>query len=117
VLLNQKLVYVAEWYFFEENEMRDTFEWIDSATDGNEDLRHALYDLGAQVIASQAFALACATMKTIDIDDARQLVEKVAGYPGVTGRKMTSESKTRVGERAAEIVVSLAKDRPSFVRP
>ena len=96
--------------------MRDTFEWIDGATRDNEDLRHALYDIGAQVIASQAFALACATMASIDKDDARRLVEQVAGYPGVTGRKMTPESQTYVGERAAEIVISLGKDRPGFVR-
>ncbi|MDI4231481.1 hypothetical protein OZ411_01465 [Bradyrhizobium sp. Arg237L] len=97
--------------------MRDTFEWIDGATRDNDDLRHALYDLGAQVLASQAFALACATMKTIDEHEARQLVEKVAGYPGVTGRQMRPGSETRVGDRAAEVVISLAKDRPGFVRP
>ena len=96
--------------------MRDTFEWIDGATGGNEDLRHALYDLGAQILASQAFALACATMTSIDKTEARRLVEKAAGYPGVTMRRMTPESETYVGDRATEIVVSLAKERPGFVR-
>ncbi|MCK1706133.1 hypothetical protein IVA86_33210 [Bradyrhizobium sp. 146] len=96
--------------------MRDTFEWIDGATRDNEDLRHAMYDLGAQLLASQAFALACATMTSIDKMDARRLVERVAGYPGVTGRRMTPESDTYVGDRAAEIVISLGKDRPGFVR-
>jgi hypothetical protein len=96
--------------------MRDTFEWIDGATNADEELRHALYDLGAQVIASQAFALACATTAEIDMNEARRLVEQVAGYPGVTGRQMRSGSETRVGERAAEIVISLGKNRPGFVR-
>lgn len=96
--------------------MRDTFEWIDGATEKNEDLRHALYDLAAQQIGGQAFSLACASQNSIDADEARRLVEKVAGYPGVTGRQIRPQSETRVGERATEVLISLARMRTSFFR-
>ena len=51
----------------------------------------------AQQIAAQAFSVACVTLNNISEDTARTLVEKVAGYPGVTGRKMTRESNDLTG--------------------
>jgi hypothetical protein len=96
--------------------MRDTFEWIDGATEQNDDLRHALYDLAAQQIASQAISVAFATLAEMSEKDARELVEKVAGYPGVTMRPLSANSQTSVGKRATEIVMSLGRIRPSFVR-
>lgn len=96
--------------------MRDTFEWIEGATGNDENMRHALYDLAAQQIASQAVTVAFASLTTVSRQDIERLVEEVAGYPGVTGRLMREDSKTRVGERATEIAVRLAKMRTSFFR-
>jgi hypothetical protein len=96
--------------------MRDTFEFIDAATDVNDQMRHALYELGAQAIAAQAFALANATTASIDAEDARRIVEQVVGYPGVTARWMSETKSKRVGDRATEIVIKLAKMRLSFYR-
>ena len=96
--------------------MRDTFEWIDGATEGNDELRHALYDLAAQQIAAQAVSVAFTTLAEMSEADARNLVEKVAGYPGVTMRAMRRDSKTSVGKRATEILMSLGRMRPGFVR-
>lgn len=94
--------------------MRDTFELIDGATDRNEDLRHALYDLAAQQIAAQAFSVACVTQAEMSEAIGRQLVEQIAGYPGVTGRYMTEGSQTSVGKRATEILMRLCRMRPGF---
>jgi hypothetical protein len=94
--------------------MRDTFEAIDGASEKNDDLRHALYELSAQQLASQALSIAFATMRSIDEVQARQLIEDVAGYPGITQRRMRSDSKTLLGERATEMLISLAKKRPNF---
>jgi hypothetical protein len=66
--------------------MRDTFGWIDSPTNTDDNLRHALYDLAAQVLASQAFAVAYVTHSKIVMNEARRLMEQLAGYPGATGR-------------------------------
>jgi hypothetical protein len=96
--------------------MRDTFEWIDGAANGNEDLRHALYDLAAQQIAAQALSVAFATLAEINENEARRVVEQVAGYPGVTMRKMRADSETTVGKRATEILMRLARMRSGFVR-
>jgi hypothetical protein len=96
--------------------MRDTFEWIDGATGENADLRHALYDLAAQQIAGQALSVGFVTLGEIDQKAARTLVEKVAGYPGVTMRKMRPGSDTTVGARATEILMRLATMRPGFAR-
>lgn len=96
--------------------MRDTFEFIDAATMNNEDLRHALYDLAAQQIASQAFSLAGQSLTSINATEARKLVETVAGYSGITGRLMRQDSKTRVGERATEILIGLCGNRSGFLR-
>lgn len=96
--------------------MRDTFEWIDGATEDNDDLRHALYDISAQQIGTQAITVAFATLFYTTRDELERLVEKVAGYPGVTGRMMREGSETRVGERATEVAVGLAKLKPNFLR-
>jgi hypothetical protein len=66
----------------------------------------ALYDLAAQQIANQAFVVACMTRSKISKAAAAQLVEDVAGYPGVTGRT-TSKGNT-VGERATDVLMVLA---------
>jgi hypothetical protein len=95
--------------------MRDTFELIDAATDGDDELRDALYDLAAHQIASQAVSIAFATRTQIDEDHARNLIEDVAGYRGVTGRRMTRESKNKISDRALEIFLRLARIKPGFV--
>jgi hypothetical protein len=96
--------------------MRDTFECIADAANGNDNLRHALYDLAAQQIATQAFSLACARYTQIDDKMASELVEQVADYPGVTGQRMRADNRTTVGERATEILMRLARMRPGFAR-
>jgi hypothetical protein len=78
-------------------------------------LRGTLYDMAAQQIATQAFAVACVTRSTIFEDVAARLVEDVAGYPGVTGRPMREGSKTTDGKRATEILMMLARMKPGFV--
>jgi hypothetical protein len=95
--------------------MRDTFEWIDGATKDSEQLRHALYDLAAHQIASQALSVAIATRSHIDEDAARELIELVAMYPEVTGRRMTPENAYRISDRAVEILMRLARMKPGFV--
>jgi hypothetical protein len=95
--------------------MRETFDWIDDATENNERLRAAFYDMAAQLIATQAFAVACATRTTISEVIAAKLVEDVAGYSGVTGRTMTKDSKIIVGKRAIEMLMMLARMKPGFV--
>jgi hypothetical protein len=94
--------------------MRETFDRIDFATESNEMLRAAFYDMAAQQIATQAFAVACATMSTISERAAARLVEDVAGYPGVTGRTIR-DSQTTVGKRATEMLMMLARMKPGFV--
>jgi hypothetical protein len=71
----------------------------------------------ARQIAAQAAALAFAGgYHQLDRRLAAEIVEKTAGYPGVTGRKMRSDSDTSVGARATEILMNLARMRPSFVQ-
>jgi non-ribosomal peptide synthetase component F len=96
--------------------MRDTFEWIDAAATFKSEERHALYDLAAQQIGTQAFMVACLTEATVNLEKMRQIVEKVAGYPGVTSRRMRPDSNTFVGDRAAEIALSLCRNKPGLVR-
>jgi hypothetical protein len=53
----------------------------------------------------------------VQLDEAyaRELIEQIAGYPGVSGRRMESDSKTTVGVRATEILLRLARMRSGFV--
>lgn len=94
--------------------MRDTFESIDEATRENEDLRAALYDLAAQQLAAQALPILMKRHAFAGRTDAARLIEEVAGYPGVTSRQFRPRSQARVGSRATEILVSLAKDAQIF---
>lgn len=96
--------------------MRDTFAWIDDATENNEALRHALYDLAAHQIAAQALPIAFATSQNLDAKSAGRLIETVAGYPGVTGRTLSKTSTLTVAHRATEILIGLADLKPNFVR-
>ena len=82
--------------------MRLTLELIDSAT-SDERLRRALYDLSAQEVASQALAIGLKNFPSgIDTTQANNLIEAVAGYPGVTGSRTRAEGQT-LGARAFEI--------------
>lgn len=94
--------------------MRETFEFIDSATRDQPELRQALYYITAQQLAGQALSLAFATRSKIDAAEARSLIERVAGYPGVTARWMTESKKLMVGDYATEVLIRLAKERQSY---
>lgn len=95
--------------------MRDTFEWIDRASDKDQNLRQALRDLAAQTIASQALPIAIAKFgNEMTRLQAARLIEDVAGYPGVTSRTMREDSETRVGARATEILIKLLRMKPNF---
>ena len=96
--------------------MRDTFESLDEVTERNPLVRHALYDLAAQLLASQAFSIAVAWGLKLDEDEARRLVEGVAGYPGVTQRRMPDYAGCSVGDRAVEILMTLAADSDFLLR-
>ena len=93
--------------------MRDTFASIDRATKSNPELRGALYDLAAQQIAGQAFAVAVRTRVQLTEDDAFKLVDDVAGYAEIT-RTLISDSETTVRARALEIMMRLARLCPNF---
>jgi len=82
--------------------MRFALELIDAAT-SDEWMRRALYDIAAQEVASQALAIALTNFPSgLDTNQANNLIEGVAGYPGVTGSRTRAESRTR-GARAFEI--------------
>jgi len=63
----------------------------------------------------QALSIAFATRSQMDEDYACELIELVAVYPGVTGRRMTPESANRISDRALEIMMRLARMKPGFV--
>lgn len=97
--------------------MRDTFESIDEATAADDVLREALYELAAHEIATQTLTVAAARRQWIASDEvAGRLVEEVADYPGVTGRRFPLLDKS-IGQRATEILMRLARTAGCFSTP